>query len=122
MTSITWAGPRCVQGLAAILGPQNHTQGRCDTEQIPMILTLVPRHQLESAEEEDNYQGLAFMELYRKCRAEFLVASDLALRAQLTEFRDHKLVRSKKVDVVSNQLDTLETSCDLLYPISMYVI
>ena len=62
-----------------------------------MILTLVPRHQLESAEEEDNYQGLAFMELYRKCRAEFLVASDLALRAQLTEFRDHKLVRSKKV-------------------------
>ena len=87
-----------------------------------MILLLVPRHQLESAEEEDNYQGLAFMELYRKCRAEFLVASDLALRAQLTEFRDHKLVRSKKVDIVSNQLDTLETSCDLLYPISMYVI
>ena len=83
---------------------------------------LLPRHQLESAEEEDNYQGLAFMELYRKCRAEFLVASDLALRAQLTEFRDHKLVRSKKVDVVSNQLDTLETSCDLIYPISMYVI
>ena len=83
-------------------------------------MLLVPRHQLESAEEEDNYQGLAFMELYRKCRAEFLVASDLALRAQLTEFRDHKLVRSKKVDIVSNQ--TLETSCDLLYPISMYVI
>ena len=82
----------------------------------------MPRHQLESAEEEDNYQGLAFMELYRKCRAEFLVASDLALRAQLTEFRDHKLVRSKKVDVVSIQLDTLETSCDLIYPISMYVI
>ena len=82
----------------------------------------MPRHQLESAEEEDNYQGLAFMELYRKCRAEFLVASDLALRAQLTEFRDHKLVRSKKVDIVSNQLDTLETSCDLLYPISMYVM
>ena len=85
-------------------------------------MLLAPRHQLESAEEEDNYQGLAFMELYRKCRAEFLVASDLALRAQLTEFRDHKLVRSKKVDVVSNQLDTLETSCDLIYPISMYVI
>ena len=32
MTSITWAGPRCVQGLAAILGPQNRTQGRCDYE------------------------------------------------------------------------------------------
>ena len=32
MTSITWAGPRCVQGLAAILGPQNRTQGRCEAE------------------------------------------------------------------------------------------
>ena len=31
-----------------------------------------------------------------KCRAEFLVASDLALRAQLTEFRDHKLIKSRK--------------------------
>ena len=31
MTSITWAGPRCVQEAAAILGPQNRTQGRCDT-------------------------------------------------------------------------------------------
>ena len=54
------------------------------------------RFQLESVDEADNYQGLAFMELYRKCRAEFLVASDLALRAQLTEFRDHKLIKSKK--------------------------
>ena len=29
MTSITWAGPRCVQELATILAPQNRTQGRC---------------------------------------------------------------------------------------------
>ena len=29
MTSITWAGPRCVQELATFLGPQNRTQGRC---------------------------------------------------------------------------------------------
>ena len=29
MTSITWVGPRCVQEAAAILGPQNRTQGRC---------------------------------------------------------------------------------------------
>ena len=27
-------------------------------------------------------------------RADFLVASDLALRAQLTEFRDHQLVNN----------------------------
>ena len=30
MTSITWAGPRCVQEAAAILGPQNRTQRRCE--------------------------------------------------------------------------------------------
>ena len=60
------------------------------------MTSLDLRHQLEAVEEADNYQGLAFMELYRKCRAEFLVASDLALRAQLTEFRDHKLIKSKK--------------------------
>ena len=30
MTSITWAGPRCVQEAAAILGPQNRIQGRCE--------------------------------------------------------------------------------------------
>ena len=29
MTSITWAGPRCVQEPAAILAPHNLTQGRC---------------------------------------------------------------------------------------------
>ena len=56
----------------------------------------INRYQLEDMEEADNYQGLAFMELYRKCRSGFLVNNDLALRAQLTEFRDHKLIRSKK--------------------------
>jgi len=60
------------------------------------IYVIIIKYQLETADEADNYQGLAFMELYRKCRAEFLVASDLALRAQLTEFRDHKLIKSKK--------------------------
>ena len=30
ITSITWAGPRGVQEAAAILGPQNRIQGRCD--------------------------------------------------------------------------------------------
>ena len=29
MTSITWAGPRCVQELATILAPQNRIQGHC---------------------------------------------------------------------------------------------
>ena len=44
----------------------------------------------------ENFSGISFMELYSKCRAEFLVASDLGLKAQLTEFFDHKLLRKKK--------------------------
>lgn len=40
--------------------------------------------------------GLPFKDLYSKCREHFLVSSDLALRAQLTEFLDHKLVKMKR--------------------------
>jgi len=55
---------------------------------------VIARHQQASGG--GDYQGVSFMELYRLARAEFLVASDLALRAQLTEFRDHQLVLSKR--------------------------
>jgi len=62
------------------------------------IYIIIIKFQMENmeAEGDGNYQGLSFMELYRKCRSEFLVPSDLALRAQLTEFRDHKLIKSRK--------------------------
>jgi len=60
------------------------------------IYIIIIKYQIDNMEESDSYPGFSFMELYRMCRAEFLVASDLALRAQLTEFRDHKLVKSKK--------------------------
>ena len=39
MTSITWAGPRCVQELATILAPQNRIQGRCDTISTHVCIT-----------------------------------------------------------------------------------
>ena len=61
------------------------------------IFKLLANYQLEHKKEaERNYQGLSFAECYRRCRENFLVNSDLTLRAQLTEFRDHKLVRSAK--------------------------
>lgn len=41
--------------------------------------------------------GLAFGDLYRMCREAFLVNSDLTLRTQLTEYRDHKLLNTNKV-------------------------
>ncbi|KAF6201249.1 hypothetical protein GE061_005696 [Apolygus lucorum] len=43
-----------------------------------------------------SYQGMLFSDLYRACRNSFIVSSDLALRTQLTEFFDHKLVKHKK--------------------------
>ena len=66
-------------------------------------------------EENASYQGMAFGDLYQRCRERFLVNSDLTLRGQLTEFRDHKLVKSKKgvdgVEYLSIALDcaTLRT-------------
>ena len=35
---------------------------------------------------------------HRRCRRAFLVNSDLTLRAQLTEFIDHKLIRNKNLE------------------------
>jgi origin recognition complex subunit 2 len=40
--------------------------------------------------------GYPFHELYNTCRDKMLVNSDLTLRAQLTEFKDHKLLRSRR--------------------------
>jgi origin recognition complex subunit 2 len=39
---------------------------------------------------------MPFKDLYWGCREAFLVSSDMALRAQLTEFLDHKLVKMKR--------------------------
>ena len=59
------------------------------------IFELLSRHQLEH-NEESSYIGLAFSDLYRLCRENFLVNSDVTLRTQLIEFIDHKLIRTRK--------------------------
>ena len=46
--------------------------------------------------ENDHSDGMSFMELYSLSRQQFLVVNDTALRGQLKEFRDHKLIKSKK--------------------------
>ncbi|XP_023343930.1 origin recognition complex subunit 2-like [Eurytemora carolleeae] len=58
------------------------------------IFLVLAKYQIEH--QEAHYPGIAFMELYSRCRNEFLVSSDLELKAQLTEFRDHKLVGSRR--------------------------
>ncbi|XP_044258243.1 origin recognition complex subunit 2 [Tribolium madens] len=59
------------------------------------IYLILVKHQIENGKKQ-YYQGLAFKDLYSLCREAFLVSSDLALRAQLTEFVDHKMVKFKR--------------------------
>uniref|UniRef100_A0A8D0PFN6 Origin recognition complex subunit 2 n=1 Tax=Sus scrofa TaxID=9823 RepID=A0A8D0PFN6_PIG len=59
------------------------------------IFRLLMKYQLEN-QDNPSYTGLPFQDFYQQCREAFLVNSDLTLRAQLTEFRDHKLLRTKK--------------------------
>ncbi|NXE91822.1 ORC2 protein, partial [Menura novaehollandiae] len=59
------------------------------------IFRLLAQHQLEK-KDNPSYPGLPFQDFYQQCREAFLVNSDLTLRAQLTEFRDHKLIRTKR--------------------------
>ncbi|NXV19634.1 ORC2 protein, partial [Cepphus grylle] len=59
------------------------------------IFRLLAQYQLEN-KDNTSYPGLSFQDFYQQCREAFLVNSDLTLRAQLTEFRDHKLIRTKR--------------------------
>ncbi|NXX81176.1 ORC2 protein, partial [Urocolius indicus] len=59
------------------------------------IFRLLARYQLEN-KDNSSYPGLSFQDFYQQCREAFLVNSDLTLRAQLTEFRDHKLIRTRR--------------------------
>lgn len=59
------------------------------------IYVLIVKYQLKNIRN-PNYQGISFKELYSSCREAFLVSTDVALRAQLTEFLDHKLAKLKR--------------------------
>ncbi|XP_020292113.1 origin recognition complex subunit 2 [Pseudomyrmex gracilis] len=56
------------------------------------IYLILVKYQLNN--NSNNFAGMPFKDLYRAAREQFLVSSDLALRTQLTEFIDHKLVRT----------------------------
>nr|SVE74364.1 EOG090X0AVI [Daphnia barbata] len=59
------------------------------------IFIVIAQRQLEN-NNDTNYHGFPFHELYSECRDRMLVNSDLTLRAQLTEFKDHKLLRIRR--------------------------
>ena len=65
------------------------------TSNAKSIYVVLAKYQLSNSSNV-NFTGMAFKDLYRAAREGFLVSSDLALRAQLTEFLDHKLVKVKR--------------------------
>uniref|UniRef100_A0A667YQE1 Origin recognition complex subunit 2 n=1 Tax=Myripristis murdjan TaxID=586833 RepID=A0A667YQE1_9TELE len=74
------------------------------------IFKLLVQFQLEN-KDNPSYTGLSFQDFYQRCREAFLVNSDLTLRTQLTEFRDHKLIRTRKgADGVEYLMVPVETS------------
>ncbi|XP_058832709.1 origin recognition complex subunit 2 [Topomyia yanbarensis] len=73
------------------------------------IFLVIVKYQLAN-KGNPHYPGMLFKDLYGSCREAFLVSTDLALRAQLTEFIDHKLVRVKRtVDGAENLLIPIES-------------
>jgi hypothetical protein len=53
------------------------------------------KHQLANS----NTQGLTFAALYERCRENFLVSSEGALKSHLAELKDHKVVRERSAGV-----------------------
>ena len=41
------------------------------------------------------HTGLSFPRLFKICREQFLVSSEMTLRSHLTEFKDHQLVQTR---------------------------
>nr|XP_031842814.1 origin recognition complex subunit 2-like isoform X8 [Nomia melanderi] len=80
------------------------------TSNAKSIYILLAKYQL-SNNSNANFTGMAFKDLYRAAREGFLVSSDLALRAQLTEFIDHKLVKIKRnIDSVEHLIIPLSNT------------
>lgn len=57
------------------------------TSNAQKIFELIAKQQLDQSQ-----STITFQECYHKCRERFLVSSEQALTAQLTEFKDHKLI------------------------------
>lgn len=54
------------------------------------IFSIIAEQQIQ-----DQEQGLSFQRLFKTCREQFLVSSEMTLRSHLTEFKDHQLVHTR---------------------------
>lgn len=55
------------------------------------IFKVLAQYQLDNPQS----NGLTYNSFYEKCRDAFLVNSELTMRSQLTEFKDHKIILFK---------------------------
>lgn len=67
------------------------------------VLLIIIKAQLEPSSINERTE-LSFKDLYHLCREKFLVSSDLALRALLTELVDHRIVKHKRANDGSEYL------------------
>ena len=63
------------------------------TSNAQKIFLLILNHFVDKNESNN---GFAFSDCYTLCREEFLVNSEMTLRAKISEFEDHKLLKLKK--------------------------
>ncbi|CAK9808460.1 Origin recognition complex subunit 2 [Anthophora quadrimaculata] len=91
----SYEGSLLVQQSSALALSSLHNVFLSLTSNAKSIYILLAEYQLKNGSNV-NYTGMAFKDLYRAAREGFLVSSDIALRAQLTEFIDHKLVKIKR--------------------------
>ncbi|GFU13212.1 origin recognition complex subunit 2 [Nephila pilipes] len=58
------------------------------------VFKILAKHQFE--QRENSFLGISFHEWYQECREDFLVNSEVTMQAQLSEFKNHKLLNSRK--------------------------
>ncbi|CAF0760215.1 unnamed protein product [Brachionus calyciflorus] len=62
------------------------------TQNAKNIFLIMVQHVLNK---DNTKKSISFSKLYHECREKFYVSNELTLRAQLTEFIDHKLIKLK---------------------------
>ncbi|GBM77351.1 Origin recognition complex subunit 2 [Araneus ventricosus] len=58
------------------------------------VFKILAQHQFE--QKDQSFLGISFHEWYQECRDAFLVTSEVTMQAQLSEFKNHKLLSSRK--------------------------
>ncbi|XP_035224077.1 origin recognition complex subunit 2-like [Stegodyphus dumicola] len=59
------------------------------------VFLILAQHQ-RNEQKNNSYSGITFHEWYQECREAFLANSEITMQAQISEFKNHKLLASRK--------------------------